>query len=83
MKKIIVVGLIMLHSACKPIQEAGPNIVWLITEDTSPQHMQLYYEGGVSMPNIEKLAKQGIVYNNCLLYTSPSPRDRQEIECLV
>ena len=64
MKKIIVVGLIMLHSACKPIQEAGPNIVWLITEDTSPQHMQLYYEGGVSMPNIEKLAKQGIVYNN-------------------
>ena len=64
MKKIFIIGLILFYSACKTSEEALPNIVWLISEDNSTQHMQLYYEGGASMPNIEKLAEKGIVYNN-------------------
>ncbi len=64
MKKIFIIGLILLYSACKTSEEALPNIVWLISEDNSTQHMQLYHEGGASMPNIEKLAEKGIVYNN-------------------
>ena len=31
-----------------------------------------------STSELSKLLKQGILNNNCLLYTSPSPRDRQK-----
>ncbi len=41
-----------------------PNIVWITTEDNSAQWMKLYNENGASMPNLEKLAKHGLVFNN-------------------
>ncbi len=44
-------------------QQDRPNIVWLVTEDNSKHFMRLYDKGGASMPQIESLAKQGIVFN--------------------
>jgi arylsulfatase A-like enzyme len=41
-----------------------PNIVWLVSEDNSAEWLKLYNESGASMPNIEKLAAQGLVFNN-------------------
>ncbi len=41
-----------------------PNIVWLVTEDNSIHYLKLYDEGGASMPTVEKLASEGIVFNN-------------------
>lgn len=42
-----------------------PNVVWYMTEDTSPQFMGLYNEGrGASSPRLEALAKESVVYNN-------------------
>ncbi len=42
-----------------------PNVVWYMTEDTSPQFMGLYNEGrGASSPRLEALAKESITYNN-------------------
>lgn len=41
-----------------------PNIVWLVTEDNSIHYLKLYDEGGTDMPNVERLAKNGIVFNN-------------------
>jgi len=41
-----------------------PNIVWLVSEDNSKHYMQLYESGGAPMPNIEALAKKGVVFNN-------------------
>ena len=41
-----------------------PNIVWLVTEDNSKHYLKLYEEGGVSMPNVERLAEQGLVFNH-------------------
>ncbi|MBF0198579.1 MAG: sulfatase [Planctomycetes bacterium] len=42
-----------------------PNIVWLTTEDNSANWYRLYNpEHGAPMPNIEKLAKNGIVFNH-------------------
>lgn len=40
-----------------------PNIVWLVTEDNSPDYLKLYNEEGEAMPNIEKLAQKGIIFN--------------------
>ncbi|MGQ1787617.1 MULTISPECIES: sulfatase-like hydrolase/transferase [unclassified Saccharicrinis] len=42
-----------------------PNIVWITTEDNSARWLRLYdAENGVPMPNVEKLADHGIVFNN-------------------
>ncbi len=41
-----------------------PNMVWLVSEDNSASWLKLYNENGASMPNIEKLAQQGLVFNH-------------------
>jgi arylsulfatase A-like enzyme len=41
-----------------------PNIVWLTTEDNSANWYRLYNPKGAPMPNIERLAKDGLVFNN-------------------
>lgn len=45
-------------------EQKPPNIVWLVSEDNSKHFLKLYDEGGASMPNVEALAKKGIVFNN-------------------
>ncbi|HKK76098.1 MAG TPA: sulfatase-like hydrolase/transferase [Saprospiraceae bacterium] len=39
-----------------------PNIIWLVTEDNSQHFLKLYNKNGAAMPNIERLARQGIVF---------------------
>jgi arylsulfatase A-like enzyme len=43
---------------------ARPNIVWLTTEDNSSCWYRLYNPKGAPMPNIERLAANGLVFNN-------------------
>ena len=64
MRILFLLGLWLLHSACNSDQQSLPNIVWLTTEDNSPHFMNLYHQGGVQMPAIEKLAKEGVVFDN-------------------
>ena len=64
MRISIIVGILLFFSACNPKDQSYPNIVWLTTEDNSPQYMKLYNDDGVAMPAIEKLAKDGIVFDN-------------------
>jgi len=44
--------------------EDRPNIVWLVSEDNSVHYLRLYNETGAAMPNVERLAQQGIVFNH-------------------
>lgn len=39
-----------------------PNIVWITSEDNSKHYLKLFDENGVSTPNIESLAEQGLVF---------------------
>ncbi|WP_422084038.1 sulfatase [Ulvibacterium sp.] len=39
-----------------------PNIVWITSEDNSKHYLKLFDENGVSAPNIESLARQGLVF---------------------
>ena len=41
-----------------------PNIIWLITEDNSKHYLKLYDESGAKMPTIEKLAQNGLIFDN-------------------
>jgi len=44
-----------------PVQ---PNIVWLVAEDLSPQHLGIYGGTGGSTPNLDSLASDGIFFTH-------------------
>jgi arylsulfatase A-like enzyme len=64
------------HSASLAEEQlARPNIVWLTTEDNAIWWYRLYSPDGAAMPNIERLAKEGLVFNNvysCAPVCSPA-----------
>lgn len=61
----LLTGLLPLCCFASDYAEAKrPNIVWLISEDNSVHYSKLYFETGVEMPHIEKLADEGILFNH-------------------
>ena len=48
----------------------SPNIVWLVAEDQSPQFFPMYGDSTISLPNLESLAKDGVIFSNAY---SPVP----------
>lgn len=48
--------------------ESRPNIVWIVTEDNSKHQLRLYEPAGAPMPNIERLASDGIVFNHAFAH---------------
>lgn len=57
--------IILLSSCTIPIPESDrPNIVWITSEDNSKHYLKLFDDNGVSTPNIEKLASEGIIYRH-------------------
>ncbi|GAL80632.1 choline-sulfatase [Algibacter lectus] len=58
---LIIVMFLCFNSVLKAQQ---PNIVWITSEDNSKHYMKLFDEHGIETPNIERLAKNGIVFNN-------------------
>jgi arylsulfatase A-like enzyme len=53
-----------LRNAMAASRKDRPNILWLVTEDNSARWLRLYDENGAPMPNIERLAAQGLVFNH-------------------
>ncbi|UBM58389.1 sulfatase [Marinilongibacter aquaticus] len=55
-------ALLLLFTAVGHAQQK-PNILWISVEDLSPR-LAAYGDNTVSTPNIDRLAKEGIVYDN-------------------
>lgn len=55
---------LLLNFSCSHAEDERPNILWLTTEDNSSHHMKLYDQNGAAMPAIEKLAAEGVVFDN-------------------
>ncbi|EAR01797.1 sulfatase [Maribacter sp. HTCC2170] len=47
-----------------------PNIIWLVAEDQSPDFFPMYGDSTISLPNIESLATDGVIFDNAF---SPVP----------
>lgn len=45
-------------------ESSRPNIVWLISEDNSVHYSKLYFQSGSELPNIRKLAEEGVIFKN-------------------
>ncbi|MCC5905873.1 MAG: sulfatase-like hydrolase/transferase [Balneolaceae bacterium] len=41
-----------------------PNILWLVSEDNSPETISIYGDPAAQTPNIDRLAETGLVYTN-------------------
>jgi len=65
---IIAVGLIgsmALFQDCdsaRVSETMKPNFVWIISEDNSKHYLGLFDPNGISTPNIEKMAEDGIIF---------------------
>lgn len=57
--------LLFLSAPLLVAKQDRPNIVWLTTEDNSATWYRLYNkENGAPMPNVERLANHGLVFNH-------------------
>jgi len=56
--------IIALFAACCRIGGAAdkPNFVWLVSEDNSKHYLKLFDENGAPTPNIEALARDGVIF---------------------
>ena len=65
---IVVAGLLgsmILFQDCDAVrgtETVKPNFVWIISEDNSKHYLELFDPNGISTPNIEKLAGDGVVF---------------------
>ncbi|NME69673.1 sulfatase family protein [Flammeovirga aprica] len=69
MKSNYIKGLLLLITLCLHFsvfaQQKRPNVVWITTEDNSANWYRLYNpKHGAPMPNVEKLAENGLVFNH-------------------
>ena len=59
---------VLIQMACEEdadLQEvSGPNMIWLVAEDQSPDFFPMYGDSTVSLPNLEALANIGVVFDN-------------------
>ncbi|HEX5024584.1 MAG TPA: sulfatase-like hydrolase/transferase, partial [Agriterribacter sp.] len=67
MKSFIAMILFQLISVMLAAQSDRPNILWISCEDLSP-HFSFYGDSTIITPNLERLAREGVVYDN--VYTA-------------
>lgn len=53
----------ILSCQTKQKEELPPNIVWITSEDNSKHYLKLFDKNGIPTPNIESLAKEGLIFN--------------------
>ncbi len=63
--KLIRHFLVVLWTACQLTSQAGeqPNILWITSEDNGP-HLGCYGDNYATTPNLDGLAKKGMIYRN-------------------
>ena len=64
MRKLPILTLVLIAGLLSPLlAKDRPNIVWIVSEDNSKPYLKLFDEMGAETPNIEKLAKNGLIFD--------------------
>ncbi len=77
-KNFVLIGAVFLLFGCgtdkqptaRNSPDALPNIIWLVAEDQSPEWFPMYGNATIALPHLQKLAGDGIVFENAY---SPAP----------
>ncbi|MEE3176524.1 MAG: sulfatase [Verrucomicrobiota bacterium] len=62
--RLIIILLSMIKMTAWMHAAQQPNFVWIISEDNSIHYLDHFFPGGADTPNIKKMAKNGITYDN-------------------
>ena len=76
MKNYLSVAALALTATFTGQAKEQPNILWLTYEDTSPHFIGCYGNEQASTPNIDKLAKEGVRFDNAYSTSSVSSPSR-------
>lgn len=71
--------LAALAAGCAPQggqQPQQPNIILMMTDDHTTQALSCYSPGLVDTPNLDRLAKEGMMFNNCFVTNAISGPSR-------
>nr|WP_281503837.1 sulfatase [Arenibacter sp. F26102] len=60
---ILLCAFTLISCQTKPKVEQPPNIVWITSEDNSKHYQKLFDDNGIPTPNIESLAKEGLIFS--------------------
>lgn len=64
---IIILGCVEKRESQETFSERPrPNIIWLVAEDQSPQFFPMYGNQTIALPNLERLASDGVVFDNAV-----------------
>ncbi|NJN69414.1 MAG: sulfatase-like hydrolase/transferase, partial [Nitrospira sp.] len=56
-----------------------PNILWIVSEDNAAQWIKLYDPNGAPMPNLERLASRGLVFDHAFAHAPVCSSSRSTI----
>ena len=77
LRSYFLIGFVVIFSGCsnrneveRNVKEKLPNILWLVAEDQSPEWFPMYGDSTISLPHLESLTKDAILFTNAL---SPVP----------
>ncbi|MBS2212399.1 sulfatase [Carboxylicivirga mesophila] len=68
--QLLAAVVILLAFACSPVKTERPNIVFIISDDHAEQAISAYGHGLNQTPNIDRLAKEGVLFTNATVTNS-------------
>ncbi len=76
---ILILAVLLVVYSCSPSELQLPNIVFIIADDIGWQDMGCYGNSDVYTPNINRLASEGLKFNNVFLTASSCSPSRTSI----
>ena len=64
LKNVIVVSFVFLSMSCSFEIDDRPNILFIMSDDHAYQAISAYDDRLINTPNIDRLAKEGIMFTN-------------------
>lgn len=64
-KSLIFLILILVIASCTKKQDPRPNIIFIMADDHARQAISAYGESNIQTPNIDRIAEEGLIFNNC------------------
>ena len=62
MRNVLLLIIVILTSGCSLTEK--PNIIWITVEDQSAYFFPFYGNEDVSLPNLEELSKESLIFEN-------------------
>lgn len=67
---LVMISLVPGYPSCKPEQEQHPNIIFLLTDDQRWDAMGVMGNPVIQTPNMDRLASEGVLFQNAFVTTS-------------